>query len=171
MTPPLAPTGTGGARREGASPDAKAAPKPSAKKETEVDRLNKRVAFLRKYSESLRDVTVAHQAKGQGGDHVQGLAKLAAHAEGVLESLKDYQSALFGLKTAKWVPVPGRAFVAGQEVGFKPWFAVRYTKHGAYTAKEIEKVRVVSVHGDAAKVQTLKGEALGLIPTSVLTKI
>lgn len=168
MTPPIAPTGGGGARREDAP-----ASKPTKKTNTtEVDRLKGRLDYLLRLGTTLKEITAAHLERGRGdAAHALSLKRLDDHAAVVVEGAKDAISALFALKQAKWVPVPGRAFSAGQEVALKEWFAARFTKHGAYTAAEIKKIRVVSVHGDGAKVQTLKGEALGLVPTSVLVKL
>jgi hypothetical protein len=70
-----------------------------------------------------------------------------------------------------WSPAKvSRGPVAGQVVGLKDFAVERFTKHGAYTKSDVEKLKVISVHGNQSKVATLKGENLGIINNGWLTK-
>jgi len=75
------------------------------------------------------------------------------------------------LHDAGWVPAKvSRGPVAGSVLALKDFAVERFTKHGAYTKTDVEKLKVVSVHGNQVKVATLKGENLGVINVGWLVR-
>lgn len=97
---------------------------------------------------------------------VKDALRVVTGAHTSLNSMLDSWTKLHDLG---WVPAKvSRGPAVGSELRLKDFAVTRFTKHGAYSKADVEKLRVVSVHGNQVKVSTLKGENLGVISTGWL---
>jgi hypothetical protein len=161
--PASAPKTTNGAPKAEAKA---AAPKKGKKaKAGKVDRLNARVLYAAGLAAKIADEMLGQVERLDDGKPVRKLVEsVAAHAAAARKTLEDASADLFRLKDARWEPRGGaRPFRAGDFVNLKARHVERYTKNGAYAAADLRGMKVLSVHGEAAKVATPKGESLGLV--------
>lgn len=145
--------------------------KKTGKKRTKLDRINTRLLYAQGLAKKL-----VEEMRGQierlddASKSKKLLVEMVLHLDAAVERETNAGKVLFQLGEVKWEPSNGaRLFRAGDAVVVKARHQERFTKHGAYTAAEIKALKVVSVHGQSAKIQTAKGEALGLVPLSWLS--
>lgn len=75
------------------------------------------------------------------------------------------------LHSKKWLPAKvSKGPSAGSLVTLKDFALQRFCKHGAYSAEELKDLKVISVHGPQVKLQTKKGDNLGLVSTGWVTR-
>lgn len=79
------------------------------------------------------------------------------------EALLDLSRALPALRTSAWKPA-STTIAVGDLVQVKPKRLGRFVEGGAFTAIQVARLRVTSVHGRYAKLTTSDGESVGLYP-------
>jgi hypothetical protein len=141
------------------------------KKKGRLDRLNTRLLYAQGLTKKLADDLRGQVERLDDASKAKKLlVELVVHLDASVERQASAGKNLFQLGEVKWEPSNGaRLFRAGDAVVIKARHVERFTKHGAYTTAELKGLKVVSVHGQAAKIQTAKGEALGLVALSWLS--
>lgn len=151
------------------SPEKKPA---KGKKLTRLDHYNRRARYAQAiFGKLLDDVKAQAERAEEGTKPKKMLDEVVAQGTAAIALIEKVTVEFFKLSEAKWQPSKGgaRLFHAGDAVALKARHTERFTKHGAYPLSELRGLKVVSVHGAAAKIQTAKGEALGLVALSWLT--
>lgn len=153
-----------------------AAPAPSAKK-GKLQKLNARALALQKAAERVYAELESYCAAVSPEDlkSKTGLTLTAARQDSakVASTAAELPKHLFRLNELKWEPPvarSGSAFKAGDVVTLRDRRVERFTKNGAYEAKALARLKVVSVHGDQCKIEIESSkEPLGLVAASWLS--
>lgn len=142
---------------------AKAAPKPVPKKKAKsvldlmVRRLYSSQEWLSRFSKQLAP---------PGNEKVEPVLEGAREKAGLAyQALVDLGHALPPLKSSGWKPA-STTIAVGDLVQVKPQRIGRFVEGGAFTALQLARLRVASVHGKYAKLTTIDGEPIGLYPLS-----
>lgn len=106
---------------------------------------------------------VGSSIKKHGHEAVAAAAKIQAAST-------DLGKALYGLSQAGWAPPDPNAFRIGDLVRFREGRVETVTADGAYEAKDLAELAVVSIHGKRAKLKTGANVQIGTYPMTWLAR-
>lgn len=146
--------------------------KKTKKSSKAIDKIGRRVAYIKALVEGLVESFAGQEDRLDPKSETAGLlTATVVHAKASAKMIDETSKGLFRLREVKWAPSnAARPFRAGDVASIRARHTERFTKHGAYALADIKGVKVESVHGEAAKIRSPKGELLGLVPFSWLTR-
>lgn len=104
------------------------------------------------------------QLGSPGDDRSEAALEVAREKAGLAyQALVDFGHAMPDLKKSGWKP-PSGAMAVGDMVQVKPNRIGRFVEGGAFTALQLARIQLVSVHGKYAKFALVDGTPMGLYP-------
>lgn len=140
--------------------------KPGSSKKKKKPRTVLDLAVQRLYSSQEWLSRLSKQLGPHGDEHEEIALEIAREKAGLAyQAMVDLSRALPALKQAGWKPA-STTIAVGDLVQVKPKRLRRFVEGGAFTALQVARLHVASVHGKYAKLTTSDGEPVGLYPLS-----